>query len=125
MVRIVYQHVENWPDEGPLRVDATFRGEIPVSPIQARRRANGYLAKEVALFVVAGDPMLVLGEQPHWQIPAVLRLRGYGNLAEVGVVEVDALTGQIKALSDTEITTIREHAHEIASRLSAPTAAAS
>ena len=27
-----------------------FSGEIAVSPTQARRRANGYLAREVALF---------------------------------------------------------------------------
>lgn len=124
MVRIVYQHPAAWPEEGPLRVDARFNGEIAVSPDQARRRASGYLAQEVALFVTAGDPMLILDEKPRWQIPAVLRLRGYGALGEVGLLEVDAHTGQVKPLSETEIEAIRKQAHDIAARLSPSPAAA-
>ena len=84
MARIIYQHPVPWPEEGPLQVDARFRGEIPISPALARQRASGYLAREAALFVTAGEPLLILDEQPRWQVPAILRLRGYGNLAEVG-----------------------------------------
>jgi hypothetical protein len=83
-VRIIYQHAVPWPEEGPLQVDARFRGEIPISPALARQRASGYLAREAALFVTAGEPLLILDEQPRWKVPTILRLRGYGNLAEVG-----------------------------------------
>ena len=113
MVRIVYQYPATWPEEGPLRVDARFSGEITVSPTQARQRASGYLAREVALFLTAGEPMLILDDQPRWQVPAILRLRGYGNLAEVGLIEVDARTGQVEPLDEAEIRVIREHAHEL------------
>jgi hypothetical protein len=117
MVRIVYEHPGEWPDEGPLVLQAQFSGEIPVPPDLARRRANGYLAREVALFLTAGDPVLVLGEQPYWRIPAVLCLRGLGELADVGFVDVNARTGQVAALSDESMQTMRTRAHDIASRL--------
>jgi hypothetical protein len=117
MVRIVYEHPAVWPDEGPLRVEAQFHGEIPISPDLARRRTNGYLAREVAMFLIAGEPMLILGDHPYWRLPIILRLRGFGKLAEVGVVDVDAQTGKVRPLSEDEIETIRERAHDIAARL--------
>jgi hypothetical protein len=120
MVRIVYEHPADWPEEGPLRVEARFSGEIPVSPDLARRRVNGYLTQEVAMFIVAGEPMLILGDQSYWRVPAILRLRGFGKLAEVGILCVDAQTGQVKPLSEDEIRAIREHAHDIAARLASP-----
>ena len=117
MVRIVYEHTQSWPVEGPLQLEAQFSGEISIPPELARRRVNGYLAQEIALFVTAGEPMLVLGEHPYWQVSAVLRLRGIGRLAEVGTIGVDAQTGEVIPLSESEIHAIRELAHDIAARL--------
>ncbi len=117
MVRIIYEHPTEWPAEGPLRVEAQFSGEITVPPDLARRRANGYLAREVALFIIAGEPMLILRDHPCWQMPAILRLRGFGNLAEVGLIDVDAQTGEVTPLSEAEIQAIRQRAHDIAARL--------
>ena len=99
-------------------MEAQFSGEIVVPPGLARQRANGYLAREVALFVIAGEPLLILGERPRWQIPALLRLRGLGNVAQVGVIDVDAQTGKVRQLSPDEIHLLREHAHDLATRLS-------
>lgn len=121
MVRIIYEHPDEWPPEGPLRIEAQFSSEILVQPELARRRANGYLAQEVALFLVGGDPLLVLNDHPCWRIPAILRLRGVGELAEVGSVDVDAQTGAVKPLTEEDIQVMRERAHAIASRL-APSA---
>lgn len=125
MVRILYQYAQTWPEQGPLRVDTRFQGEIPVSPTQARRKANGYLAREIALFLSAGEPLLILGEQPRWQVPAVLHLRGYGRVAEVGTLEVDARTSEVIDLSEADIERIRERAHEIVARLTPAPATAS
>lgn len=61
--------------------------------------------------------MLILDDQPLLQVPAILRLRGYGNLAEVGLIEVDARTGQVEPLDEAEIQVIREHALELVARL--------
>jgi hypothetical protein len=83
----------------------------------ARRRASGYLAKEVALFLTAGEPTLVLGEPPCWKIPAVFRLRGVWELASVGVIDVDARTGQVIPLTEETLKSMRTRANDIASRL--------
>jgi hypothetical protein len=72
------------------------------------------------MFIIAGEPMLILGEHPYWKVPAILRLRGFGKLAEVGILYVDAQTGQVKPLSEDEIQAIRERAHDIAARLASP-----
>jgi hypothetical protein len=123
MVRIIYEHTEEWPAEGPLKVDTRLQGEITIPPDAARRCANGYLAEEVALFVIAGEPLLVLGDTSVWRIPAILRLRGFGEVATVGSVDVNAHTGEPHPLSSEQIREIRRRANELATRL-APTAAA-
>jgi hypothetical protein len=117
MVRVIYEQPGEWPDDGPLVVQAQFNGEIPVSPGMACRRASGYLAREVALFLTAGEPTLVLGEPPCWRIPAVLRLRGVGELAAVGVIDVDARTSQVIPLTDKTLQAMRTRANKIASLL--------
>jgi hypothetical protein len=117
MVRIIYEHQGEWPEDGPLVVHAQFNGEIPISPDAARRRASGYLAREVALFIFAGEPVLHLGEFPCWRVPAVLRLRGVGELANVGSIDVDAYTGQVKLPSDEALQSLRRRAHDIASHI--------
>ncbi len=117
MVRIIYEHPVDWPTEGPLRVNTHLQGEIAVAPDVARRRTNGYLSREVALFIIAGEPELVLGNQPQWRIPAILRLRGFGEVAIVGSLKVDALTGDLHPLSPAQIRNIRQRAHDITNRL--------
>lgn len=125
MVRIIYEHPEEWPEEGPLVVHAQFNGEIAVSPDVARRRASGYLAREVALFLAAGEPVLHLGDCPCWRVPAVLRLRGVGELVDVGVIDVDARTGQVLPLTGEGLEIIRKRANDIASRITPSPEAAS
>ena len=44
MVRIIYQHAVPWPEEGPLQVDARFRGgnpHLPGAGAAARQRLFG------------------------------------------------------------------------------------
>ena len=125
MVHILYEHPGDWPAEGPLHVEAQFSGEIRVPPDLARHRANGYLAREVALFVIASEPVLILRDHPCWRLPVVLRLRGLGNVAEVGDIDVDAQTGEVQPLSEEEIQSLRKRAHDLAARLALSPEAAS
>jgi hypothetical protein len=37
----------------------TFAGKVLISPTEARRSANGYLSMDVAMAIVADDPVLV------------------------------------------------------------------
>lgn len=121
MFQVAYEFTESWPKDGPLRVDAHFSGEITIPPEVARRRVNGYLGLEVALFMTGDEPMLILGERPIWRVPTSLRLRGFGKVAAVGAVDVDAVTGQVLPLSEDQINKMRAYANVIATHLTSPT----
>jgi len=125
MFRIVYEYQKTWPEDGPLRLEAQFIGEITVTPTVARRRAAGFLAGHVTMMVRAGEPVLALGEQPVWRVPACLHLPGLGEVSTIGSIDVDALTGEIILLSLGQIAAMQRRADDIATRFTLPTTSAS
>jgi hypothetical protein len=73
-----------------------LEGEIQVSPDSVRRRANGYLARYVGLAMEAGAPAaLVRVQKPAWRMSVYLVLRGWGQVAKPGEIDVDALTREV------------------------------
>ncbi len=118
MFQIAYQHNQTWPDDGPIHIQTpALEGDIHVSPDSARRRANGYLARYVAMAAEAGSPSLLWGRSPHWQMPIYLSLRGLGQVAILGTIEVDARTRDVVPLSAEQITDMQNRADAIAQRL--------
>lgn len=93
------------------------QGEVQVSPDSARRRANGYLARYVALAIEASDPVLVWGQKPVWRMAVYLTLRGWGQVAKLGEIDVNALTREVLPLSNPQITEMQDRADAIATRL--------
>lgn len=98
-----------------------IEGEIAVSPDAARRRANGYLARYVALAMEASEPVLIWGDHPVWRMWVYLCLPGYGQVAKLGEIEVDATTRRVISLPQATITEMQERADAIASRLTPAT----
>lgn len=125
MLRVVYEYQKTWPKEGPLRVEAQFTGEITVSPTEARRRAAGFLAGHVTMMVLADEPVLVIGEQPIWRVPACLHLPGLGKVSTVGSIDVDALTGEVIPPALDQIAAMRRRVDDIAACFALPAAPAS
>lgn len=118
MFPIIYENTIHWPESGSLMVKMPpLEAEIQVSPDSARRRANGYLARYIALAMEAGEPTLVWGKRPMWQMPIYLSLRGWGQVAKLGVIDVDALTRDVIELTHAQIIEIQDRADAIASRL--------
>ena len=120
MFQVVYEYQKPWPKDGPLRIEAQFTGEITVSPTVARRRAAGFLAGHVTLMVLPGKPMLILGEQPVWRVPARLHLPGLGDVTTIGTIDVDALTGKVISLSPDQISAMQRRADDIATCFTSP-----
>lgn len=122
MFQVMYEQTANWPESGAFMVKTPpLEGEIQVSPDAARRRANGYLARYVALAMEASDPVLVWGQKPVWRMAVYLTLRGWGQVAKLGEIDVNALTREVLPLSNTQITEMQDRADAIATRLT-PTA---
>lgn len=118
MFQVMYEQTANWPDSGAFVVRTPpLEGEIQVSPDSARRRANGYLARYVALAMEACEPILVWGPKPVWRMSVYLTLRGWGQVAKLGELDVNALTREVLPLSNPQITEMQDRADTIATRL--------
>jgi hypothetical protein len=112
MFQILIKSPERFPENGSLRVEAHFAQEIAVSPVQARRKAAGYLATEVSMAIRAGEPILIAGQQSVWRVPVQLHLLGGSDdlLPIIGSVDVDAVTANIIPLSPDQILSLQSQA---------------
>ena len=96
-----------------------------ISSELARRKANGYLTANVSLFIKADEPMLIPGMPVRWRMTTFLRLRGYGRVATVGFIDIDAGTGEVFPLSDPQIAEMKGRAEDAAASLEFSAAATS
>ena len=123
-MQIIREQTIEWPDHGPLKLLApALAVTVTVSPNVARRHANGYLGSEVAMSILAHNPRLVVGERVTWRFDADLNLPGFGQMATLGSVDVDAETGIVIPLSSAQIEELLNRANALASRLTPATAA--
>ena len=60
----------------------------------ARRRATAWLVSEVGNMLIGGTPQLVISQQTVWRVPAILTSSSVGTVGQVGVVDVDATSGE-------------------------------
>lgn len=126
MIQVLYEWEGVWPEKGELQIEGrfmgkTFAGTIPVSPKEAKRNANGYLSMDVAMSIVADEPILIWSERPVWRMTTSLLLREWGRVAQVGAIDVDAMTGDVLPLTSNQIQTMHDRANELASRLTLET----
>jgi hypothetical protein len=122
MFQVIYECANPWPEQGTMQLDMPrLVGEIHVSPVSAKRRANGYLTCEVGLPFRPGEPTLHWGERPVWRMPIYLYLRGYGQVGMFGTIDVDATTRDVIPLPPQQIATIQDRAHELASHFAPST----
>jgi hypothetical protein len=127
MIQVLYEWEGVWPEKGELQIEGRFMGKsfggtIPVSPKEAKRHANGYLSMDVAMAIVADEPVLLWSERPVWRMTTSLLLSEWGRVAQVGAIDVDAMTGAVISLTPTQIQTMQDKANELASRLTLETA---
>ena len=58
--------------------------------------ANGYLLRHYSTSLMGGSPRRMPSSPGHfWEVPILFTSPGYGDVGEVGVVTVDAHTGQV------------------------------
>ena len=81
------------PDLGHFEVEVKVSADIKVTAQAAKNKVQRWLMDEVSLQIWADWPTLVLSDRLVWRVPAYLSLPGWGNLGQVGSVDVDAETG--------------------------------
>ena len=114
MFQVMHDYQQKWPKNHPLKVEGEFAQDISVSPIVAQRKANGYLAQYVTMMVSADIPTLFLSQPPVWRVPAILSLPDLGEVSTIGTVDIDAETGEIVSLPESQLSRMQEIAHALA-----------
>ena len=86
-------------------------GYVPAE--YARRKANGYLSREVSLFCSATDGVFIPLAHPIWQFVIRFGLPRLGELGILGTFDVDACSGKVIPLTNQQIKRMRVRANAI------------
>lgn len=87
---------------------ATHESSRPMlSAARATAKANGYLSKYVGVLFGAEEPVFLQLDRPVWQLSITFKMNDIGPLT-VGLLDVDAFTGEVLPLSAEQILMIQE-----------------
>jgi hypothetical protein len=83
---------------------------------EARVKVNVLMISNVSTGLLSGTPELVESSiRSIWRVPVILALPGHGHMGQVGMVDIDAKTGEI--LTDqTLFDTIHKNANDLVQR---------
>ena len=108
------------PKTAPIHLSFHVVATLNVTAEEARHQVNRQVVTELGTGLIARDPELVIaGEQIAWRVPIELSLPSLGDLGRVGMVDVDARTGDLM-LSPNAHERIVEHARRTNARVSGP-----
>ncbi|MFN8494797.1 MAG: hypothetical protein U0350_44755 [Caldilineaceae bacterium] len=78
----------------------------------ARRKASEYLDVHLSMFFTATEPLFIPSNPPIWQLTILFKMYNIGPFT-LGIMDVDARTGEPMSLTDEELTRIRERTSAI------------
>ncbi len=78
-----------------------------ISAARAVAKANGYLSKYVGVLFGAETPFFLPLARPIWQVSVTFKMNDIGPFM-AGLLDVDAITGEILPLSSEQIFMIQE-----------------
>lgn len=104
---------------GQVRIDIRIMAELNVSAFVARQKVTGYVLDRVSDHMAGDAPSLVIdGERFLWRVPVYLAVLPQGRLGQVGIIDVDAQTGQL-LVTNRLIEEMQRNARELVERPSA------
>jgi hypothetical protein len=101
------------PDAGQLSINIQLSATVNVSAFSARQKVTGFVVDEISTNMHGGEPTLIVGDRICWRVPIILSLPPHGDRGEVGVIDVDVETGQLK-LTQATLEEITRHAEYLA-----------
>jgi len=81
-------------DTQELGIQISIVATVNIDAKTARRRVTAWLVSEVGNMLIGGTPQLVISQQTVWRVPAILTSSSVGTVGQVGVVDVDATSGE-------------------------------
>jgi len=98
-------------DDIPLHLNLQVVAALPVAAKAAQKKVNGYLLDQLGTGLGADSPHLwITDRQIMWHVPVFLSLPSFGDLGQVGFIDVDAKTGKLLTTSANDAQII-QHAN--------------
>lgn len=95
--------------------------EVKLSPEEVQRQVNNYVHLEISTQLHAESPTLVVGDQVVWRVPIHLTFPSFGDVGQVGFIQVDPVTGEIDT-SSPMLDKLTHNAEVLAHRFTIPAA---
>ena len=97
-------------------VDVTIRvtSQLNLTAFSAKQKVAGLALSEIGTGIAADEPELVVSRQRVvWRVPLHVAVPGLGRVGDIGVIDVDAQTGEVLADHRT-YQSLRRHARQLA-----------
>src|SRR5438132_1624212 len=110
------------PTDSIVDINIRVTQPLNITAFTARQRVTQYVMQELSTQLGGDSPELTVGERVYWSVPVVFTLPGKGVLGRVGVLRVDAGTGEL--LTDPQsLQEMTRHAEQLAQRTTLSTGA--
>jgi hypothetical protein len=83
------------PPEAQIKIELSVTAQVQVTHITAQRAVSRFLLDQVGNLLYGEPPSLVVGDRLLWRVPVWLGSPTRGALGQLGVVDVDAQSGEI------------------------------
>lgn len=83
------------PQNAEVRYHMEVAFRVAVTPLVARQNANVFLLMNVGNMLSAGEPVLSLGDPPHWKVPIFCAFPEFHRREKIGDLAVDVDSGAI------------------------------
>jgi len=103
------------PEASELEINIKLSAKMNVTAFSARQKVTGLVADEISTNLHGGEPQLIVGEHISWRVPVILSMPPTGDRGEVGAIDVNIETGQLK-ISHSLIEEIKRRAEYLAIR---------
>src|SRR5947199_1232775 len=103
------------PTESNLDINIRVTQPLNVTSFSAQQRVTQYVMHELSTQLGGDTPELTVGERVYWSVPVVFTLPGKGAVGRVGMLRVDAATGELLTDPQTQQEIMR-HAEQLAQR---------
>lgn len=108
------------PVPAEVKVQFSLTAQVNVTDFTAQRKVSKLLLDQVGNLLYGERPSLAVGRQLLWRVPVWLALPTTGPVGQVGVLDVDAQTGEVLFTQQT-LDEIAERGNAMAQRAASET----
>ncbi len=103
------------PEHADVRIQLSVSARINITDVVAQRKVSKLVLDLVGTQLYGEKPSLVVGRRLVWRVPVWLGLPPRGPIAQVGVIDVDAQSGEI-LYTQSLLDELAEHGDALARR---------